>query len=70
MILLREMFVALAVLMFFLFAGRYVLDMLQITEPALSCHLEEQWTSVKNHITAFRHAPWLGSFFLFPCQCP
>jgi multiple antibiotic resistance protein len=35
-VLLREMLIALAILIAFLFAGRYVLDVLQISEPALS----------------------------------
>lgn len=35
-IVIRELLIALAVLMFFLFGGRVVLDTLQISEPALS----------------------------------
>ena len=35
-IILREMLIALAVLVVVLFTGRYLLDFLQITEPALS----------------------------------
>jgi MarC family membrane protein len=34
-IVVRESFIALAVLVFFLFVGRYFLDLLQISEPAL-----------------------------------
>ena len=35
-VIVRELLIALAVLVFFLFAGRYVLAVLQISEPALS----------------------------------
>jgi MarC family membrane protein len=35
-VLLRELLIALAVLIAFLFSGRYVLGLLQVTEPALS----------------------------------
>jgi multiple antibiotic resistance protein len=34
-VIVRELLIALAVLVLFLFAGRYVLDLLHITEPAL-----------------------------------
>lgn len=35
-IIVRELLIALAVLVFFLFAGRLILDLLQISEPSLS----------------------------------
>jgi len=36
MVVLRELLIALAVLVIFLFAGRYILDFLQISEPSLT----------------------------------
>lgn len=36
LVVVRELLIALAVMIFFLFSGRYALEMLQISEPALS----------------------------------
>src|SRR5262249_27802990 len=35
-VVIRELLIALLVLVFFLFAGRYILELLQISEPALT----------------------------------